>query len=253
MQWFLPPGVIIIAILLLYILLIFKKKKIATLFMLFLVFFLFLFSSWFGEYLFLRPLEERYILNRDISKESMNLTNPVIVVLSGDSITGSLLTGEENAEVGEITLARLMGAFFIYKETGSPILVSGGTIPGSGENIPAAGIMKEFLVRMEIPEENVLIEGNSSTTLENAIFTMELIKKYNFHEVILVTSAVHMPRAMLAFQNRDVKVVAAPVNFLYKVIQPDTLDIFPNRSSWEHNLRALHEWIGLLYYKIIIR
>ena len=113
MQWFLPPGIIIIAILLLYILLIFKKKKIATFFVLFLVSFLFLFSYWFGEYLFLRPLEERYILNRDISKESMNLANPVIVVLSGDSITGSLLTGEENDEVGEITMARLMVDLYI--------------------------------------------------------------------------------------------------------------------------------------------
>ena len=253
MQWFLPPGIIIIAILVLYFLLILKKKNIATIFMLFLIPFMFLFSSWLGECLFLRPLEDKFIQNEDLLKNSNELVNPIIVVLSGDSINRSLLTEEDNVEVGEITLARLIGAYFLYKEMGFPILVSGGTIPNIDGNTPAANTMKELLVKLGIPEEDVLIEGNSSTTLENAIFTMELIKKYNFQEVILVTSSVHMPRAMLAFKNLDVMIVPAPVNFLYEDMKPGILDILPNRGSWEHNLRALHEWIGLLYYKIIIR
>ena len=253
MQLIFPPGIIIVAILLLYILLIFKKNKIATILMLFLVSYLFLLSSWVGEYLFLRPLEEGYIQNRDIFKERMNLTNPVIVVLSGDSIIKNLLTEEADAEVGEITLSRLIGGYFLYKEMGCPIIVSGGIIPGVDDNISAAIVMKELLVRLGVPEENVLTESWSTTTLENAVFTMDLIEKYNFQEAILVTSAVHMPRAMLAFKNRGVVISPAPVNFLYKDSQPDILDILPNRSSWEHNLRALHEWVGLFYYRIISR
>lgn len=252
-QLIFPPGIIIIAILLFYILLVYKKKKIATFFMLFLVSFLLLFSSWMGEYLFLRPLEERYMVNKGIFKERMNFSNPVIVVLSGDSIIRGSLTEEVNTEVGEITLARLIGAYFLYKDIGCPIIVSGGIIPGVGDNISAASAMKELLVRLGVPEENILTEGRSTTTLENAIFTMDLIEKYNYQEAILVTSAVHMPRAILAFKNRGVAISPVPVNFLYKNIQPDILDILPNRSSWEHNLRALHEWVGLFYYRIINR
>ncbi|MBP8718016.1 MAG: YdcF family protein, partial [Candidatus Atribacteria bacterium] len=89
-------------------------------------------------------------------------------------------------------------------------------------------------------------------TFENATFTMDMIRKQDFKEVILVTSAIHMPRAMFAFQNSDIPVIPYPVNFLYENISPGLLNIFPNRSSWEHNLRALHEWVGLLYYKLII-
>ncbi|HNR65205.1 MAG TPA: YdcF family protein [Atribacterota bacterium] len=253
MQWIFPPGIIIIAILLLYFLLILRKKKAATIFLIFIVSLLFIFGSWFGEYLFLRPLEEKFILDSDLSGENISLKQPIIVVLSGDSSSGSLLTDECVSEVGEITLARLVGAYLLYKKIECPILVSGGIIPGIGEVTPAASIMGEVLMELGVTAENILKESKSSTTLENAEFTLNILTRLPFQEVILVTSAVHMPRAMLAFQNDVVTILPAPVNFLYEDKSPGVLDIFPNRSSWEHNLRAIHEWIGLIYYKIIKR
>ncbi len=254
MQWILPPGLIIIAILLLYFLLILRKKKIAFIFTMFLVIFLFLFSSWVGEYLLLRPLEKRYIVNLNIFKDILPLNHPVIVVLAGDLVTGSFsaIANNNNAEVGEITQARLMGAYFLYQKIKCPILVSGGTVPGVGGDIPAAITMGRFLRDLGIPEVDIIEEDQSSTTLENAKFILDLIRRYGFQEVFLVTSAVHMPRAMLAFQYDNITIIPFPVNFLYENIQPGILDLLPNRSSWEHNLRALHEWIGLLYYKILL-
>lgn len=253
MLWLFPPGIIIITVLLLYILLIFKKKKIATLFMVILIAFMFLFSSWLGEYLLLKPLEEKYSFRQDLSRESSDLTNRVMVVLSGGFITGNLSKDMYNTEAGEITLARLIGAYLLYKEIGCPILVSGGPIPGASGNLTAADIMEELLINLGVSPLDIIKEGHSRTTMENAVFSLELLKEYAFQEIILVTSAVHMPRAMMVFQNKKIGIVPAPVNFLYENIQPDILNIFPNRSSWEHNLRALHEWAGLLYYKIIKR
>jgi uncharacterized SAM-binding protein YcdF (DUF218 family) len=252
MQFIFPPGIIIIAILLLYFLLIYRKKKIATIFTVFLVTLLFLLSSWLGEHLFLKPLEDKYILNSDIFRDRVNFSHPLIVVLAGDLVTGSLSAGVGNAEVGEITLVRLLGAYFLYKKMECPILVSGGTVPGFAGNIPAADSMKQLLVDLGIPAEDIIKETQSSTTLENASFTMGLIRRYGFQEVILVTSAVHMPRAMFAFQNDDILIFPAPVDFLYENIHPGILNLLPNRSSWEHNLRALHEWIGLFYYKLLL-
>lgn len=250
MQFIFPPGVIIIAILLLYFLLIYRKKKIATIFTVFLATLLFLLSSWLGELLFLKPLEDKYIFNSGISRDSVNFAHPVIVVLAGDLVTGSLLAGAGNAEVGEITLVRLLGAYFLYQKMECPILVSGGTVPGFAGNIPAADSMKQLLVDLGISAEDILKETQSSTTVENASFTLDLIRRYGFQEVILVTSAVHMPRAMFAFQNDDIVIFPAPVGFLYENIQPGIINLLPNSSSWGHNLRALHEWIGLLYYRI---
>ncbi len=251
MQWIFPPGIIIIAIFLLYVLLILRKKKAATILLIFLVSLLFILGTWFGEYLFLRPLEEKFILNPDLSGDNISLKQPIIVVLSGDSSSGNLLTDECVSEVGEISLARLIGAYLLYKKIECPILVSGGVIPGIGEVTPAASIMEEVLMELGVPAENILRESKSSTTLENAVFTLNMLTGFSFQEVILVTSAVHMPRAILAFQNDVLTILPAPVNFLYEDKSPGVLDIFPNRRSWEHNLRAIHEWIGLIYYKII--
>ncbi|MDD4765432.1 MAG: hypothetical protein PHS39_06185, partial [Atribacterota bacterium] len=102
MQLVFPPGGIILSILLIGVLFLCNKKKIATILMLFLMIFLYLLSSWFGEYIFLRPLEDDYGFLQENTMEDMNLANPVLVVLSG-GITEESLSGK--AEIGEITLA----------------------------------------------------------------------------------------------------------------------------------------------------
>jgi len=251
-SWLFPPGIIIIAILLLSLLFIFNKKKIATFLTLFLIAILFLLSSWLGEYILVKPLEDDYIFSPPILSDNYNLSNPIIVVLAGDMVNGSFKASEGNAEIGEVTLSRLVGAYFLYLKINCPFLVSGGTVPGFSGDIPAADVMQQFLIDLGVPEEDIYTETQSRSTIENATFTMDMIRKQNFQEVILVTSAIHMPRAMFAFQNSDIPVIPYPVNFLYENISPGLLNIFPNRSSWEHNLRALHEWVGLLYYKLLI-
>lgn len=251
MQWMFPPGIIIIAFMLLYFLLILRKKKIATFFMVFFVLILFLLSSWLGEYILLRPLEKRYLFNLDLSVDNPGFINPIIVVLSGDSGNRNILNSEINSDIGEITLSRLMGAFLFFKKFNYPILVSGGIAPDQNEEIPSAIAMKQLLVELGVPENNIITETQSRTTLENAIYTLDYVARSGYQEVLLVTSALHMPRAMLVFANARINIIPIPVNFLFNNEKPGILSIIPNRSSWEHNLRAWHEWIGLFYYKII--
>jgi hypothetical protein len=82
-QLIFPPGGMIIAILLIGLLFLSNKKKLATVLMLFLLFPLYLFSSWFGEYILLRSLEDDYDFLQKNTIEIMQLSNPVLVVLSG--------------------------------------------------------------------------------------------------------------------------------------------------------------------------
>lgn len=252
-QGIFPPGIIIILIILLYALLIFQKKKIATILTLFLVISLFLLGSWYGEYFLLRPLENKYTSGANIAGYLFNLSKPIIVVLSGNGNNVNQSTGSNNGEVGEITQSRLLGAYFLYQETHFPVLVSGGIAPGCSGDIASADQMERFLVKLGIPVQDIMKENRSGTTMENAIFVLDLMRTHHFEQAILVTSAVHMTRAMLAFQNDSIKVIPAPVNFLYENINPGILATLPNRSSWEHNLRALHEWAGIIYYKMRFR
>ncbi|MFW6135180.1 MAG: YdcF family protein [Elusimicrobiota bacterium] len=250
MQLIFPPGGIILAIFLIFLLFLFNKKKLATFFAILLIFFLFLFSSWFGEYILLRPLEDDYSTLQKILNNKLNLSNPVIVVLGGGLIENSLAEKTGKPEIGEVTLARLYGAYGIYREIQCPIWVSGGSVPGYSGNVSSAEIMEEVLIKMGVSPNNVFQESESRTTYENAIFTIEEIRKQGYQEVILVTSALHMRRSVQSFESNKVTIIPAPVNYLFENTKPGLLNILPNRFSFEHNLRALHEWIGLLYYKI---
>lgn len=251
MLWLFPPGAIIFAILILYMLFIAKKKKIATCYSIILVVMLFLISSWSGEFLLLKPLEEKYGIKYNSSQVNFDLIQPVIVVLSGGFTTGNLSGDAANIEVGEITLARLIGSYFLYKKIECPIMVSGGPVFELNSKLSGADIMEKLLLDLGVPPEDIIKENKSRTTYENAKFSLSLSEELAFKEIILVTSAVHMPRAVMSFQNKNIDIIPAPVNFLYENIRPGILNILPNRSSWEHNLRALHEWAGLIYYWII--
>lgn len=251
MQFLFPPGGVIIAILLVLLLFLFNRKTLATCFTIFLVFFLFLLSSWIGEYLLLRPLEDDYSPLQETIRDNLNLSNPLIVVLGGDLVEDDLSEEGGKTGIGEVTLMRVYGAYRIYNEIKCPILVSGGTVPGSGGEVPSAEVMEKVLLELGISSGNVMKEVQSRTTFENAKLTLENIKQQDYQEIILVTSAVHMRRAVQSFQNHAIVIIPAPVNYLFENIQPGILNILPNGSSWDHNLRALHEWVGFLYYRLL--
>ena len=72
-----------------------------------------LLSTWLGEYLLVRTLEDDYspYSYEQLSKEEIKDT--VIVILSGGMVLGSPAAGDEGAEIGETTLARLYGGYKI--------------------------------------------------------------------------------------------------------------------------------------------
>lgn len=89
-------------------------------------------------------------------------------------------------------------------------------------------------------------EGESRTTWENAVYSIKLLKSQGFERIILITDAVHMKRSVVSFQDRGVEVVPYPSGYLYGA--PSLTDWLPNSGSLNNNLRALHEWAGLVYY-----
>jgi len=252
MQLLFPPGGVIIVIFLICLLFRYGRKKIAHFITIFLAIFLFLFSSWLGEYILLRPLEDDYDdFYQIIKNNGKDLQNPIMVVLGGGIVDESLSGEKWYKEIAEVTLARLYGAFRIYQENKYVICVSGGTVPGISGNISSADVMEKVLIDMGVAPEDILKEDKSRTTFENAIYALKEIKELGYKEIILVTSAVHMRRSLLAFDRRGFTVIPAPVNFLFENKKPGLLEILPNQVSWNNNSRALHEWVGLLYYRLI--
>ncbi len=75
-------------------------------------------------------------------------------------------------------------------------------------------VRKRDLVK-ERPEEQIILEKQSTTTLENAIYARDLLAKREVRSLQLITSRYHMLRAELIFRNllsKDIAIYPHPVD-----------------------------------------
>jgi uncharacterized SAM-binding protein YcdF (DUF218 family) len=99
---------------------------------------------------------------------------------------------------------------------------------------------------------------NSLNTRENAVNTLEIMKAQKIQKILLVTSAMHMPRSMLIFKKLGIDAIPAPTD--YTSIQIDQasrnsleasiLDLFPDADQMRRTTRALKEYLGILVYRL---
>jgi uncharacterized SAM-binding protein YcdF (DUF218 family) len=107
---------------------------------------------------------------------------------------------------------------------GIPVVLSG---PGSSEIALARSIA--------VSTTPVTIDRRATTTYENALYSKDLIAPRSGECWVVVTSAVHMPRALGAFEAVGFPVVPWPVK--------DTPSHPAARSGW-----VWHELFGLMGY-----
>jgi uncharacterized SAM-binding protein YcdF (DUF218 family) len=167
-----------------------------------------------------------------------------IVVLGG----GTYFHAPEYAgdTVDEAALARLRYAAKLQRETGKPILVTGGKPLGNA--LPEAQQMKAVLEN----EFNVPVrwtENASDNTLENALYSYALLQKAGIKRIYLVTHAWHMPRAAMAFRKAGFEVVPAPTVWTTRY-RLGLLTFVPRAEALRDSSIFIHEVIGLLWYRL---
>ncbi len=115
---------------------------------------------------------------------------------------------------------------------------------------PEADFVLPIWERFGIARDRVTLERRSRNTAENAAFTKALVKPKPGERWLLVTSALHMPRAIGCFRRVGFPVEAYPVDWT----TPPRLSLRRLLPSFEVSLglreldRATHEWIGLFAY-----
>lgn len=145
------------------------------------------------------------------------------------------------------TSARVERAADLYKAERAPYIVLSGAALDGG--VSEAQMMAQTLKALDVPASAALMENNSQTTQQNGEYTARLLENRNFKEVLLVTSALHMPRAMAIFRKQGVNVIAAGA--APQITAPDT----PGFSRWKPSMLALQssrsiikEYVGILVY-----
>jgi uncharacterized SAM-binding protein YcdF (DUF218 family) len=149
-----------------------------------------------------------------------------------------------------VALARLRYAAHLQRATGLPLLVSGGSgggdadTPGGSEaDSMAAALREDFGVPVR------WLEGRSRDTAENAAFSAAILRADGVRRVLLVTDAMHMPRARAVFERAGLDVVSAPTMFFGR--QPLSVHAWvPGAEGMRRSWYATYEWIGLVWYRV---
>jgi uncharacterized SAM-binding protein YcdF (DUF218 family) len=125
---------------------------------------------------------------------------------------------------------------------------------------PESAQMAEIMQMLGVPSWAILEESASRNSHENAAYTSHLLRSHNLHRVLLVTSALSMPRALAAFRHEGIDAIAAPTDFTpglsedskngVSELEVIALNLLPNPHNLDESSAALHEYLGLAIYNL---
>ena len=131
------------------------------------------------------------------------------------------------------------------------IVVSGGDIPWVIGPEADAAQMRRLLMEIGVPDDAIVAETESRKTRENAVNSAAIVRSRGWRSVLLVTSAAHMRRAVVAFARAGLAVAAAPTDFKSGgALSGSLLDFLPDGAALAETTSVLREWLGLFYYRV---
>lgn len=194
-----------------------------------------------GALLLVRPLEARYpALTEPVAGDAQ-----AIVVLGSGRLDLAPEYGDRD-DINPIGMKRLQYAAYLHRQTGLPVLVTGGNPDGSPES--EAAVMARVLER-DLGIKVRWQEQRSNTTAENATLSAAMLKADGVQRILLVTDGLHMTRSVRVFSLSGLQVQAAPTVF-FTPARSRVIDYFPNAGSLQLSSYALHEWVGQWWYQL---
>lgn len=194
---------------------------------------------------FLRyPLESRY--GPLIDPKRVEPYDAIVVLTGGLVPAGGLIPFPT---MSESMFRRLDEGWRLYRVIPKPIIVSGGHVdpfsPAQDENKIAC----DYLILWGVPPRDVISEPDSRDTFESAVAVRKILGSRGWRRYLLVTSAVHMPRSMLAFRTIVPEPVPAPGDFTIGDERFSPLSLFPSEEASGSIVSTIHEYVGLVNYR----
>lgn len=195
---------------------------------------------------------------RNLPAETIPTADAILVLGGG---TEPMLYPRSDVELNSAGDRVLYAADLFNQKKAPYILLSGGRISWLGEQSSSpAEDMKQILLRFGIPPEKLWLQTESRNTQEDALYSMKILKDKNVKRVLLVTSAMHMPRALFLFKDSGFEIIPAPTDYTVtrqgwnELTHPDinsfVINLIPNASSLSLTTTVLKEYIGMIVYQI---
>ena len=177
-------------------------------------------------------------------------SNAQAIVVLGGALN---LPSEKHPFIGIVNSSdRIEESFRLYRAGKAPLIVtSGGDSPLKVKETTSheADEMRILLEEWGIPDSAIIVEDKSINTRENALFTRKLLAERGIDHIILVTSAMHMPRAVATFQKVGFNVKAVPADFQSGwAEQISIFDWLPASGALANSSNVIHEWLGYFVY-----
>jgi uncharacterized SAM-binding protein YcdF (DUF218 family) len=155
---------------------------------------------------------------------------------------------DHSLEPGEFANARLLKALELYlscKRHGAYclILVSGGDAQNHGAS--EASVYGSELRSLGVDPADLVLEGHSLNTWQNAQFSAALLSAQHLDTEYLVSSGIHLRRAVLYFTHFGIHATAVRGDYVRAVSSPIPLsyNLLLTDVAW-------HEYVGVLRYYV---
>lgn len=210
-------------------------------------------SSRYVAYALIRSLESRYPALTTTPRAD------AIVVLGGG--TRALEPPRPMSEINEAGDRLLYAARLYHENAADVVLVTGGSIEwlSPEDSGPEANDMQVILEMLGVPREAIWVESAARNTYENARYSRDKLAEAGLDDILLVTSAMHMPRSVPLFEQQGLTVTPAPTDYLVSESEwqhlwrggftVTAINLLPNVEYLTYTTRALKEYIGLLVYR----
>ena len=190
-----------------------------------------------------------FFLEKDYNPKDLSTLNEAnaIVVLSGMVKTIKTKNGFYYEFSGAVD--RILAGIELFKNNKAPLLIlTRGKVPWQ-IGLPEGEYLKNFSIKHGVPQENILLTENVQNTDQEAKSVIKILKSNNT-EVILVTSAFHMPRAQKVFEAANMKVIPYAVDFKRSTNKITLMDFIPRSESLDNTSMFVREMIGRIYYNL---
>lgn len=248
--FFYPLGLACVCLLVAFFML-WKRPRVAAVAIAMALIFLLLSSNAWVSTLLVRSLEWQYLPGELPNAEA-------IVVLGG--ATKAALPPRPSVDLNEHG-DRVIYAAQLYRQQKAPVIIlSGGRIDWQDNtNSSESQDMAEILTSIGIPPQAIIQEPKSLNTYQNAVNVRKILESRGISRVLLVTSAMHMPRSLLIFKRQGIDAIAAPTDFIVtnselKALsgtpKATILNLLPDSGYLQNFTAALKEYIGILVYRL---
>jgi uncharacterized SAM-binding protein YcdF (DUF218 family) len=170
------------------------------------------------------------------------------IVVLGGSIDADISAAHGVAVIRGAGDRIIAAAALVHRYPNARLIFTGGSSNLISNDAREADYAAEIFERLGVPRERLTVERRSRNTEENAEFTKAIAAPKPGERWLLVTSAYHMPRSVGLFRKVGFAVEPYPVDWRLggkaDLLRSSALD------GLQHTDLAVHEWIGLLAYRI---